>query len=78
MTKPKKHKSPVVAAPVAVPRPLFCPHCGVQHIDKGEWATRLHHKHLCASCGHIWREETYFVGADPAVAGDGHLSTKEK
>lgn len=32
------------------------------HIDSGEWATRPHHKHLCESCGHIWREEEYFAG----------------
>lgn len=43
-------------------RKLWCPHCGGRHIDSGEWATRPHHKHLCESCGHIWREEEYFAG----------------
>ncbi len=34
---------------------LNCPACGEQHIDRGEWATRLHKTHLCEKCGHLWR-----------------------
>ncbi len=33
---------------------LFCPRCNRQHYDRGEWATRPHHKHLCAHCGTVW------------------------
>lgn len=41
---------------------LFCPKCGAQHIDKGEWKDKLHHKHLCLKCGFIWRVEPYCSG----------------
>jgi hypothetical protein len=34
---------------------LFCPECGQQHVDKGEWATREHKTHLCEFCKHEWR-----------------------
>jgi hypothetical protein len=40
---------------VPTPMELFCPKCEVQHIDSGEWATKLHRTHLCAGCGHLWR-----------------------
>ncbi len=43
--------------------PLYCPHCSARHIDRGEWSTRPHHKHLCASCGKLWRVEPYVFGA---------------
>lgn len=36
---------------------IWCPKCGRQHIDEGEWATREHHKHRCVGidgCGHEW------------------------
>lgn len=40
----------------AVPAVLHCPKCGVQHIDRGVWATtRVHRTHLCAGCGHLWK-----------------------
>jgi len=36
---------------------LFCPMCGVQHIDapEGEWTNPPHKSHLCHECGCIWR-----------------------
>lgn len=49
---------------------LFCPACGVQHIDAAEraplmydqmqdapkvWDNPPHRSHKCADCGHIWR-----------------------
>jgi hypothetical protein len=45
---------------------LFCPACGLQHIDRPEvglgvlegtddWANPPHRSHLCHRCGHIWR-----------------------
>jgi hypothetical protein len=41
---------------------LHCPNCGKQHLDIGEFATRVHRKHLCENttegpstgCGHLW------------------------
>lgn len=41
---------------------LFCPYCGRQHIDRDEWATKPHHKHLCEHCKSLWRVEPYCVG----------------
>lgn len=49
---------------------LFCPACGLQHIDAPEpmiahelctqpefpaWDNPPHRSHLCHGCGHIWR-----------------------
>lgn len=34
---------------------LFCPECDFQHIDEGEWSTRLHKTHLCLRCGFLFR-----------------------
>lgn len=39
-----------------VPTEILCPECGKLHVDQDEWATtRLHRKHLCHGCGHIWQ-----------------------
>lgn len=43
--------------------PLFCPFCGLRHVDEGEWTTRPHHKHLCGACGGFWRVEPFVFGA---------------
>jgi hypothetical protein len=38
-----------------VPTEIHCPECGMLHVDQDEWATtRLHRKHLCHGCKHIW------------------------
>lgn len=51
-----------------VPLRLFCPKCGMQHIDvddeTGAWATTRHHrKHLCkpthGGCGQVWQPFEY-------------------
>ncbi len=43
---------------------LHCPKCGFHHIDRDDWAKRLHKKHLCEQCGHIWQpHEGYTFGA---------------
>jgi hypothetical protein len=43
---------------------LFCPKCDKQHIDEGEWAKRLHHKHLCLFCNHMWELDRYIFGVE--------------
>lgn len=48
--------------------PLFCPKCGVRHVDAGEWATKVHRTHLCLACDHRWPVEPCVFGA---VAQDG-------
>lgn len=48
-----------------IPMILFCPTCGHQHIDKNEWTTRQHRKHLCENCGGIWKpSNVYTVGVE--------------
>ena len=42
---------------------IQCPKCGVPHIDRDEWRTRLHKKHLCEGCTHVWQPALeYTVG----------------
>jgi predicted RNA-binding Zn-ribbon protein involved in translation (DUF1610 family) len=59
--------------------PLWCPHCGKPHVDRDEWATRLHHKHLChddahgRGCGKLFRigepgSAEYAFGAEQLIA----------
>jgi rubredoxin len=38
-----------------IPMLLWCPGCGARHIDKGEFATKVHHTHACQTCGMVWR-----------------------
>lgn len=43
---------------------LFCPYCGKQHIDSGEWSKRLHHTHLCLYCNRTWEFAEYIFGIE--------------
>lgn len=43
------------------PALLHCPQCGVQHVEKGKWATFDHKRHLCYGCG------SFFDVAEPNV-----------
>ncbi len=38
-----------------IPLILTCPICGARHIDKGEFAIKVHHTHSCQRCGMTWR-----------------------
>ena len=38
-----------------IPMLLWCPMCGERHVDKGEFATKVHHTHSCQGCGLTWR-----------------------
>ncbi len=38
-----------------IPMRLHCPECGELHIDKGDFATKVHHTHACQYCGGVWR-----------------------
>ena len=47
---------------VPVDMVLYCPACGLQHLDMPEahpdrpaWSNPPHRSHLCSRCGHIWR-----------------------
>lgn len=37
-----------------IPMHLWCPSCGTQHFDVGEFATRPHKIHTCQNCGACW------------------------
>lgn len=39
----------------AIPMIINCPMCRARHIDKGEFATKIHHTHACQCCGFVWR-----------------------
>lgn len=44
---------------------MWCPNCGIFHVDVGEWATRPHHWHVCHFCLFEWKlgeGEEYFAG----------------
>jgi hypothetical protein len=41
---------------------MHCPRCQAMHVDRGEWASRPHHTHLCAFCTYEWRVEPYCYG----------------
>src|SRR5579863_5284468 len=38
-----------------IPLILQCPACHARHIDRGAWATKVHHTHACQNCGLCWR-----------------------
>lgn len=38
-----------------IPMLLWCPQCGERHVDRGEFATKIHHTHACQDCGMTWR-----------------------
>jgi hypothetical protein len=42
-----------------IPMLMYCPRCGVQHVDKpsddGSWTNPPHYTHTCQSCGARWR-----------------------
>lgn len=57
--------------PDPIPMLLFCPACGMQHIDEGRWAREIvHRSHLCASCEHVWRQ------ADVPTIGVAAITTE--
>lgn len=44
---------------------IECPECGEHHVDRDEWSKRLHKKHLCERCGHVWQpHEGYTFGIE--------------
>lgn len=47
--------TPVLPAAAPIPMILHCPDCRARHVDKGAFATKVHHTHSCQSCGLTWR-----------------------
>lgn len=54
----------------SVPILLWCPVCGTQHVDRGEWARTPHKSHLCCECQAVWRP------ADVPTVGITALTTR--
>lgn len=52
-----------------VPTEVRCPQCTLLHVDQDEWATtRVHRKHLCHGCGHVWMPyAAYTIGVNFAA-----------
>lgn len=47
-----------------IPMILFCPKCGVQHVDEAEppeWLNPPHATHKCKVCKHLWRPANVFT-----------------
>lgn len=62
-TEPQHEAKLPVMGSYSIHGDIDCPKCGLHHVDKGEWAKRLHRKHLCEGCGHIWQpHEGYTFG----------------
>jgi hypothetical protein len=51
---------------------LFCPNCGLQHVDMptAEWDNPPHRSHLCHGCTHVWRP------SDTATNGVSEIQTQ--
>lgn len=64
-----------------IDRVLYCPKCGLQHIDAADdphyeghrvWTNPPHRSHLCGGCGYIWRP------ADVPTNGVAAIKTRGK
>jgi hypothetical protein len=44
-----------IETPAPVEMILSCPMCHTRHVDRGVFATKVHHTHACQGCGHCWR-----------------------
>jgi hypothetical protein len=58
---------------------LYCPNCGMQHIDAQEeeptWTNPPHKSHLCHGCGCIWRPADVATNGVPALKTSGKGDT---
>ena len=62
---------------------LFCPACGLQHIDAPErslgpgnteridWDNPPHRSHLCSGCGHKWRPSDVHTNGAKTIRSRG-------
>ncbi|MFC5358122.1 hypothetical protein [Azospirillum himalayense] len=64
-----------LASPAPLPMLLFCPRCGLQHIDAPDetagWTNPPHRSHLCADCGCVWRPADVPTSGVLAIATSG-------
>jgi transposase-like protein len=50
---------------------LYCPSCGLQHVDRGVWAKRPHRKHLCEGCGSLFTPSDEFTAGVETIDESG-------
>ena len=63
LEKLSKSEPIIIKGNFTIRNDIDCPECSFHHIDKDDWSKRLHRKHLCEQCGHIWQpEEGYTFG----------------
>ncbi|HYC55854.1 MAG TPA: hypothetical protein VEL28_13045 [Candidatus Binatia bacterium] len=67
--------SPHAVARVPIPMLLFCPRCGLQHVDgpqpEKNWTNPPHRSHECQGCGYIWRPSDVCTDGVLAIATKG-------
>lgn len=71
--------TPDVALTVPLDMVLFCPACGLQHVDEptpGKWDNPPHRSHLCAGCGHIWRPADFPTNGVTEIATRGQYDSE--
>jgi len=59
---------------------LFCPMCGIQHVDEPDertegWTNPAHRSHLCHGCGCIWRPADVPMNGVVRIATVGKADT---
>lgn len=63
-----------MSEPAPIPMILFCPDCGLQHVDAPDeargWTNAPHRTHLCHGCGH------HFRPADVPTNGVADIETR--
>lgn len=63
-----------------IPMVLYCPFCGVQHVDTPEpdrgWTNPPHRSHLCHSCENVWRPADVPTTGVRAVATSGTADSR--
>ncbi len=67
----------IAGEPVPLQMVLYCPSCGMQHIDapEGDWTNPPHRSHLCHGCGHIWRPADVYTEGVAAILTRGKADT---
>lgn len=79
LTQAKKGVPNVPLYEAPLPMMLYCPRCGLQHIDKPApekgWDNPPHRSHECQGCGCVWRPADVTTTGVAAVQSRGHADT---
>lgn len=74
---PTRELVPVTQEGAPIPMVLYCPKCGVQHIDAASegWDNPPHRSHLCHACGCVWRPADVPTTGVAAISTTGQADT---